>query len=67
MTPAFGAFLGFSFGLGRSLPFLFAALAVSPFSRASCRMGKNRWMRYAGASVLFLVAGYYLYLSKPFL
>lgn len=67
MTPAFGAFLGFSFGLGRSLPFLFTALAVSPLSRASCRMGENRWMRYAGASALFLVAAYYLYLSKPFL
>lgn len=66
MTPAFGALLGLSFGLGRSLPFLFAGMIVSPFS-TSCRMGQNRWMRYTGASLLFLVAAYYLYLSKPFL
>ena len=67
MTPGFGALLGFSFGLGRSLPFLFAAMAANSLTGSSCRLGQNRWMRYAGASILFLVAGYYLYLSKPYL
>ena len=66
-TPAFGALLGFSFGLGRSLPFLLTGWAADPLSRAGCRIGGRRWLRFAGASILFFVGGYYLWLAKPFL
>ena len=66
-TPIFGALLGFSFGLGRSLPFLLAGWVADPLSRAGCRIGGRRWLRFAGASILFFVGGYYLWLAKPFL
>lgn len=62
MTPAFGALLGFSFGLGRSIPFVFAGMAADSLAQAGCRMNRKHWVRYAGASLMFLVAGYYLYL-----
>lgn len=67
MTPGFGALLGFSFGLGRSVPFLLAGIASDSIAQAGCRMNGNRWVRYAGASFMFLVAGYYLYLAKSLL
>ena len=66
-TAGLGALLGFSFGLGRSLPFLLAGWAADPLSRAGCRIGGRRWHRYAGASILFFAGGYYLWLAKPFL
>ena len=66
-TPGYGALLGFSFGLGRSLPFLLSGWAADPLSRAGCRIGGRRWVRYAGASILFFAGGYYLWLAKPFL
>ncbi len=66
-TPGYGALLGFSFGLGRSLPFLFSGWLAAPLSRAGCRIGGRRWVRFAGASILFFAGGYSLWLSKSFL
>ena len=65
MTPEFGALLGLAFGLGRSLPFLLAGVASDAV--AGCRIGENRWLRVTGGSLMFLVAGYYLWLSRAFL
>ena len=67
MTPEFGALLGLAFGLGRSLPFLLAGVASDSVAGAGCRIGGNRWLRVTGGSLMFLVAGYYLWLSKPYL
>ena len=67
MTPEFGALLGLAFGLGRSLPFLLAGVAADALAGAGCRIGGNRWLRVTGGSLMFLVSGYYLWLSKPYL
>ncbi len=67
MTPEFGALLGLAFGLGRSLPFLLAGVASDALAGAGCRIGGNRWLRVTGGSLMFLVSGYYLWLSKPYL
>lgn len=66
MTPAYGALLGFSFGLGRSAPFILAGVASDRVLEAGCRINGISWVRYASATLMFLVAGYYLWLAKVF-
>lgn len=66
MTPTYGALLGFSFGLGRSAPFVLEGVASDRISEAGCRINGVCWVRYAGASLMFLVAAYYLWLAKLF-
>ena len=66
MTPAYGALLGFSFGLGRSAPFILAGVASDRVLAAGCRINGISWVRYTSATLMFIVAGYYLWLAKVF-
>jgi len=66
MTPAYGALMGFSFGLGRSAPFILAGIASDRIAEAGCRINGVGWVRYAGASLMLFVAAYYLWLAKLF-